>query len=43
MIWVLLRDGRPLLLAWQRASLVPFLDKIENASIKRMALHKLFK
>jgi len=42
MIWVLLREDRPLLLAWQRADLVPFLDKIENTRIARMSLHELF-
>jgi hypothetical protein len=42
MIWVLLRNNRPLLLAWQRADLVPFLRKIENARIKRMSLRELF-
>jgi hypothetical protein len=42
MIWVLLRDDRPLLLAWRRADLVPFLDKIANTRIERRRLRELF-
>jgi hypothetical protein len=42
MIWVLLRDNRPLLLSWTKAPLLPFLGMIENATIKKMALKELF-
>jgi hypothetical protein len=40
-IWVLYRNDRPLLLAWDKLHLVPYLSHIEHSRIEEEPLSKV--